>query len=718
MNIKLSFIASSVLLAVSTPSLANSNNEASIFDEVVVSGTRSEQSVKNIPSTVSKVTAEQMEKNLATDVKQALKYEPGVTVNGRGRFGMQDFTIRGMSGNRVKMLIDGVEQPISYNPGADVMRKNSNTIEVDTLTAIEINKGPSSSLYGSDALGGSVFLRTKNPEDMLDAGDDSHVGVTSGYSSADEQYKLGFEVANRSGDLESMLIYTYRNGHETDTYYKDSNEIGNARKAANPFDIASHNVLAKIFYQINGANRVGFTAEYYTRSADGRILSSDGKTVPMRPPMPPIMYSNNRADDHDHRLRLGLEHEWLAEIAAFDSLEWKLNWTESESKHNSYDKTNYYGNRNRYRDGTDDTIQLDIQMKKELELTNNRHEITYGVSGTNNTFDITYTDYNLDKGTSKPGPEEVPKSKSEKRAVFVQDQMFMLDEKLVVTAGLRYDDYQAKPDSDTLKDHKSDAFTGRLGAVYHFTDNFSTYGQFTQGFRAPTIHELYYDKENLAHGYKVISNPNLKPEESDAVELGLRLNGHLGSVATSVFYNNYKNFIKEVTTYDSNDIQITTNENVDKAKIYGAELKTSIWLDEALNAPMGTYANFSVAYTRGEDKKTGRELDTVAPLTAVLGLGYDSPDEMWGGVVDVTMVATKDKWQEEDHFNTPGYTVVDMTTYYRPSKDLTVRAGLFNAFDKKYWQYQNIDGITVGKENINRKTEPGRNWGVNVKYDF
>ncbi|MDP2544602.1 TonB-dependent receptor [Photobacterium damselae subsp. piscicida] len=74
------------------------------------------------------------------------------------------------------------------------------------------------------------------------------------------------------------------------------------------------------------------------------------------------------------------------------------------------------------------------------------------MSGTNNTFDITYTDYNLDKGTSKLGPEEVPKSKSEKRAVFVQDQMFMLDEKLVVTAGLRYDDYQAKPDSDTLKD--------------------------------------------------------------------------------------------------------------------------------------------------------------------------------------------------------------------------------------------------------------------------
>ena len=85
-------------------------------------------------------------------------------------------------------MVDGVEQPPSYNPGADVMRFNQNMYETDTLAAIEINKGPSSTLYGSDALGGAVLMRTKNPEDLLAAsGDDTAVGFKTGYHSADKR---------------------------------------------------------------------------------------------------------------------------------------------------------------------------------------------------------------------------------------------------------------------------------------------------------------------------------------------------------------------------------------------------------------------------------------------------------------------------------------------------------------------------------------------------
>ena len=163
MNKQLTLIASSLVMAFSSPSLF-AQDSVSQFDEIVVSGTRTEESIKNIPASVAKVTSEQMNKNLATDVKQALKYEPGVSVNGNGRFGMEDITIRGMKGSRVKVLVDGVEQPASYNPGADAMRKNSNNYEIDTLKAIEVNKGPTSTLYGSDALGGTVIMRTKNPE--------------------------------------------------------------------------------------------------------------------------------------------------------------------------------------------------------------------------------------------------------------------------------------------------------------------------------------------------------------------------------------------------------------------------------------------------------------------------------------------------------------------------------------------------------------------------
>ena len=82
------------------------------------------------------------------------------------------------------------------------------------------------------------------------------------------------------------------------------------------------------------------------------------------------------------------------------------------------------------------------------------------------------------------------------------------------------------------------------------------------------------------------------------------------------------------------------------------------------------------------------------------------------------MVASKDKWQEEDNVNAAGYTVVDLTTYARPVKDLTVRAGLFNALDKKYWQYQDLEGAKPTTDGLERRTQPGRNFGVNVKYDF
>ncbi|WP_053062391.1 TonB-dependent hemoglobin/transferrin/lactoferrin family receptor [Photobacterium aquae] len=715
MNNKLTLVASAIVMALS-PSIY-AQDEVSVFDEVVVSGTRSEQSIKNVPSSVTKVSAEQIEDNLATDVKQALKYEPGVQVNGQGRFGMQDFTVRGMSGSRVKVLIDGVQQPASYNPGAEVMRKNSNTIEVDTLTAIEINKGPSSTLYGSDALGGTVLMRTKNPEDMLEPGDDTHVGLKTGYASVNDEYKATVELANRSGDWESMVIYTYRDGHETETHGDGADITGPNRGAADPYDIASHNVLAKVFYQINDNHRVGLTGEYYTRSADGSILSGEGRDGGM----PGYIYTNVRGEDEDQRYRIGFEHEWLADLVAFDSLNWSLNWTESEAEHNSYDHTEAKGNRNRVRSGKDDSLQFDLQMQKSLEFATSRHELTYGVSASNESFALDYRDYDLDNGKNKAGSEEVPSSDSEKRAIFVQDQMFFMDDKMVVTAGLRYDDFTATPDEQSgLKEHNSDALTSRLGMVYHWNQNLSTYAQYSEGFRSPTIYEMYYDKDHTMFGYRIESNPDLKPEESQSYEIGVRANGRIGAMELSAFYNDYKNFISSQTTMDGS-VEVTTNENIGKARIYGSEFKGSLWLDEAFGAPMGSYVRLSMAYLDGEDKQTGETLDTIAPFTTVVGLGYDAPSELWGSALTVTMAAAKDEWQDKDadaNLEAPSYTVVDLTAYYRPVSDLTLRAGLFNAFDEKYWQYQDLEGATATTEGIDRRTQPGRNWGVTLDYAF
>lgn len=713
---QLSLIASSVLLALS-PSL-HAEEKKSYTDEMVVTATRTEQSIMNVPGSVSKVTAEDMEKNLANDLQDALKYEPGVQVNGNGRFGISDFTVRGVSGNRVKVMVDNVEQPAGYNPGADQMRKFSNGIEIDTLTAIEVSKGPGSSLYGSDAMGGTVLLRTKNPEDVLKAGENNHLAVKTGYASDSEQYKATVEAANRTGAIESLLIYTYRDGNETETHSDGADIEGLDRGQADPLTFASHNILGKVYVQANEANRVGLVAEYFTRDTDTKILSRENYDAGGGF-MPGYVYTNVKGHDEDERLRLGLNHEWQADNAAFDNLNWSVNWQESESKHDNYDHTGANGNRNRYRSGKDTSAQFDAQFDKTIALSTTRHELTYGLNVVKNEFELDYKNYSLDTGDVTPGPVEVPNAESVKYGIFLQDQLYLMQDQLVVTGGIRYDNYQAEPASSSgLSDHESDAVTGRLGAVYHWTDSFNTYAQISQGFRSPTIGEMYEDKDNSMFGYKIVSNPDLKPEKSIAYEIGARSQGRIGAMNVAAFYNDYKDFIVS-STEEINSIEVTTNSNLDAARIYGVELGAEVWLDEALNAPYGTYAKLSLAYQDGEDKKTGDSLDSVAPFTSVVGLGYDAPSGTWGSEINAMHVASKtgSDWTDEN-VDAPSYTVVDLTTYYTPTENLVLRAGLFNAFDKKYWRYQDVDGLTAGTSGLDRRTQPGRNWGVNVDYAF
>lgn len=133
-----------------TDSGENPNTVKNYMDTVVVVASRTEQTISDVAGSVSVVTSDDMEKQLASSVEDSLKYIPGVSMNGNNRFGASDFNVRGMDGNRVKVLIDGVEQPVSYSAGVsgtvmNVLGKGQGQVEIDTLTAIEVNKGASSS---------------------------------------------------------------------------------------------------------------------------------------------------------------------------------------------------------------------------------------------------------------------------------------------------------------------------------------------------------------------------------------------------------------------------------------------------------------------------------------------------------------------------------------------------------------------------------------------
>ncbi|WP_028862742.1 TonB-dependent hemoglobin/transferrin/lactoferrin family receptor [Psychromonas aquimarina] len=724
MSAKKSILCTAVLMALSTNNYAA---QVSTFDEVVVSATRTEQSINDVSSSISTVSAETIDKTMAGDLKEALQYTPGVNVNGSGRFGMSGINIRGMDDSRVKIMVDGVSLPAPYNPGSNEQRKYPSTIEVDTLQAVEVNKGPSSSLYGSDALGGAVIMRTKNPEDLLKTEGNEHAfSVKTGYDSVDSSSKTTASWAMREDKLETLLMLTYKNGNEYQTHGSGADIIGEERGAADPAKQEIGNVLAKSFYQLNQQHRLGLTFEYYQQKYNEDELSNEGASI-MSGNIPLITYTDNFNEDTTTRMRVGLEHQWQADNQAFDSLDWKINLQQTESLSKNYDTSTGMmgsGKRLREREAEDNSIQFDAQFDKLIEASNSYHQITYGASFLNNKFSTRNVDYKYDLGTVTPGHTDMPDATLQQWGIFVQDQAFLLEERLVLTAGLRYDSFEASPESNDgftseYPDSKSDAFTAKLGAVYHFTESFSGFAQISQGFKAPTIYDLYYFYDS---GAVIDPNPDLKPESSIAYETGIRAHSDAARVELAVFYNDYTDFIAQKylgkTIDNGQEKDHYTKENIGSAEIYGVEFSSTVLLDKAFNAPQGTYSKFSAAYTEGYNKDTDQALDSVAPLTANLGFGYDAPNGKGGALLNINMVAGKDDWSEPNIQPVAGYTVVDLTAYYRPHQDVTIRGGLFNAFDKQYWLYDDVSGVENGDSGVDRKAQAGRNWGVNVAWDF
>ncbi len=694
---------------------ATTNAETYSLDEVVVSGTRTEQSKKDVSSSIDVISAEDMNKNVVSDLKEVFQYTPGVDAQGSGRFGVSGVNIRGVEESRVKMMVDGVQQPTPYNPGSSEQRKYPNTIEVDTLQSIEVNKGPSSTLYGSDALGGVVLMRTKSPQDYLTtSGDEHRFGIKSGYTSASDEFKTTVNWAMRQDKLETLLMATYANGHETETHGSGDAIEGPDRGAANPADKELGNLLGKAFYQVNQANRIGLTVEYYNQQYDEDELNYNGYSI-----MPGFTYTDSYNKDVNERFRIGLEHQMFMDAMLADSLDWSINYQDSSSLSKNYDTTGFSGQRMRERDASDKSIQVDTQLSKITMIDGNAHEFTYGAMFLNNDFALDNTDYKYDFGTVTPGSTGIPDANVIQWGVFIQDQAFFMQERLIVTAGLRFDSFSADPSTDSgytteYAKNSDSAVTGKLGSVYHLNDQLSLFGQVSQGFKAPTVYDLYYFYNQ---GAIIEANPDLKAERSTAYELGLRGENSSARFEFAMFYNDYTDFITQEVTGERGGKDVITKKNLDEVEIYGVEFSSTIYLDQMFSAPQGMYSRVSVSYLDGEDKKTGDALDSVAPLTGVIGLGLDR--EVYGAALNVKMVAAKNDWQADDNENVSGYTLVDFTTYYQPTQDVRVSAGLFNVLDKKYWLYDDIAGRTATNSfNKDIKSQPGRNWGVAVDYQF
>lgn len=669
---------------------------------------------KQPESSVSTISSKQIARDQNQSLSDLFKKEPGVEVTQDSRFGVNSINIRGLDENRVYMDIDGVVQPDAYAPTTTYLRAGRAYMDVESLEQVDVVKG-GDVVAGSGALGGAVKFRTKDPKDLLNPkGDDSYLNLKSGFTSANEQFHETITAANRTGALESMVVVTRRDGHETESRGTGSkDDVGATRGLADPADVGSTNVLGKLAYQLNEDNKIGLVAEQYQLNSSMDLKSESSST------------STQKADDTLQRKHVGIWHENATSNALYDELKWQLDYQEKNTENGTHIDSS---TQDRYVDRTYE--QKDIQLRTDANKTVGIQSLSYGLSYNHGQLEnLNENDVN---GTTTV-TRFSPKAQSNIWGAYLRDNIAVTDAWNLIPA-VRYDNYSytTKSDSyiDSWGDNKSHAFTGQLGTEYALTDNYTLFAKYGTGFRAPSMEDLYYYYENAGsvgsyhYGYIIKPNPDLEPERSVFLEGGLRTQGRYGRGEITAFYNRYRNFIEQVTVGTSTTYPtgIFTNENLDRVVIKGIEAKGELQLAELIHAaPDGLHWTSAIAYADGKNVGDAEPLNSVAPLTFANTLGYDADGDTWGADLTATWrsakkasdITTSYQWQA-----IPASTVLDLTTYYRPLDNVTLRAGLFNLTDEKYWLWNTVRQVANSSANLDRYTQPGRNVGVSVDVTF
>jgi hemoglobin/transferrin/lactoferrin receptor protein len=617
-------------------------------------------------------------------------------------------------------------------------------------------------LYGSNAIGGAVSYYTLDPDDIIKPGQDVGARLKTGYSSADESWLTSATVAGRLSDVDGLLHLSQRNGHETESY-GNNNGTGLQRTEANPEDARTTNVLAKLGWNYADNARLGLTYEKYK---DDR--STDQKSAiggPYDKGAPLGMYTSRTGNDVITRERFGVENSFALNRLLVDNVKWSLNYQTAKTEQDTLDRYFPYSRdvwRNRDMTYQEKQWVVDVQLDKAFQIADTEHLLTYGTTvkrqettGLRQGSAICARVFGSCRAVGAASPNasdhlipssDFPNPTTTSYGLFAQDEIRWND--WTFLPALRYDYTRLNPkitqeflNAVALtnagqvdgKDKTWHRLSPKFGLTYAITDQYTWYGQYAEGFRTPTAKALYGRFENRTTGYIVEPNPNLDPEKSKSYETGLRGRFEAGSFDVAVFYNKYRDFINE-DAINPGDTQLKfQSANIKHATIKGAEFKGRLNLDR-FGAPKGLYSLGSLAYAYGRNDDNGEPINSINPLTGVLGLGFEQDN--YGGLLSWTLVKRKDRVDGSNFhapdgiatsspFKSPGYGVLDLSGFYKVSNDITINAGLYNLTDKKYWRWDDLrgyDGVgeagVTSPANFDRLTQPGRNFAINVVWDI
>ncbi|SIP97297.1 TonB-dependent receptor domain-containing protein [Marinobacterium stanieri] len=623
--------------------------------DVVITAAGFEQNIVDAPASISVISREELEKKSYNSVVDAVKNIPGVYVTGGGN--MQDISIRGMDEQYTLYLIDG--RPISagrsVNTNGSDGGKQIALPPIAMIERIEVIRGPMSSLYGSEAMGGVINIITRRSSGEWSGTLSTEFTKSLNDVNNDEQQVNLFA----GGSLIPGLLSAQVNGSWLGL--DESDFAGADDSAASKPDTTRKQGGVKFTLTPDEQNAISFAydaARLEATSTPGKSITTDSTG------------SNRRYDKdvyvlgHDGRygdlfMNTFLQHD-VSDLVQDDTKREEITTFNSQGAYFLGDHTLTFGGQYKYEDFTDETNGL--------------------------------LDANI------PG---AVKSADRWLAAVFAEMDWAVTEKLNLTTGLRYND------DELFGGH----LTPRVYANYRIAPDWMLKGGVSTGYKQPGLADA---TEGFGRGTGgagspaphpravIIGNPDLKPEESISYEMGFVFDSPVSDLSTSLmlFHTDYKDKIAEErlcedSDYDRNDVStwdecsyggnphtfVSTRQNIDEAEMRGIELSLDYNLTPSLR--------FSSSYTYTDSEQKSGEYKG-EPLNKI-------PKHMVNASLDWQKSADLNLWTQANYRGktsdymgrrsmsdgTPGYGFVDVGLAYQLTANAQVKAGIYNLLDKE-----------------------------------
>lgn len=662
------------LSALTVPVLAQAQDETMLLDTITVTAGGFEQALRDAPASVSVITSEELQKGSFTSLTDALREVQGVAVTGSTN--EQDIYIRGLPGQYTLILVDGKRQSTrDARTNGDSGFEQSFIPPVSAIDRIEVVRGPMSSLYGSDAMGGVINVITKPVADTWSGSVTAETTLQGEDGFENSQQMSVYASGPLIADTLGLQVWARK-------FDQDASSIDGGENASDDYDIG-----ARLTWQIDNDNEVLFEA--------GRTrIKSTGYNS--------LSYGDN---DRDH---------WsVTHKGRFGEMDTELSLSQEIGERTSYSRTDPAADfEENLRSPQVRNTVVDFKGSQVVDW-RGQHQLTFGAQFIRNSL----KDQNPGAQANLP-PEARYDEKFllDQWAVYAEDEWRLRDD-FALTMGLRYNDHEAY----------GGHITPRIYGVWDAAPAVTIKGGISSGFRAPNIRTISPGYAYTTGGGGcasntppscgvILGNPDLEPEKTVNVELGTVYEGSNFTLSATAFHTRFKDKLQQRTLENPDGSPVLWTDgpqytaadgslhyyrmfqdfNVDKAEISGLEL-TGDW-----SVTPTLTARASYTYTRSRQKSgefEGFPLARTPEHMASLRFDWQTPVDgldTWlsanyhGSEIASGLRIGTDGKEVEINGQTgrkySAYTTVDLGGSYRLTDTATLNAAIYNVLNKEVRQ--------------------------------